>query len=78
MLSLSQEGNEVSAGQNVTKLPTAGLCFFESVIAEFCLKKLVLTFQVLSTHGYQAVAVSVQLRYSMFIQSSVLTSYGVA
>lgn len=36
------------------------------------------TFQVLSTHGYQAVAVSVQLRYSMFIQSSVLTSYGVA
>ena len=43
MLSLSQEGNEVSAGQNVTKLPTAGLCFFESVIAEFCLKKLVLT-----------------------------------
>lgn len=43
VLSLSQEGNEVSAGQNVTKLPTAGLCFFESVIAEFCLKKLVLT-----------------------------------
>ena len=36
------------------------------------------TIQVHSTHGYQAVAVSVQLRYSMFIQSSVLTSYGVA
>lgn len=33
VLSLSQEGNEVSASQNVTKLPTARLCFFESVIA---------------------------------------------